>query len=74
MTKPEIEEFDKLSISDLMGANQKHLLIAIFIKMKQINGKVCFHDRIIWTFLGILITSFIGGLISLIILNLIGKL
>ena len=69
--KPEIEEFDKLSISDLMSANQKHLLIAIYMKIKQVNGKVCFHDKVIWTFLGILITSFIGGLITYIVLNLL---
>ena len=71
-TKPEIEEFDKLSITDLMRVNNKELTIATFMKIKQVNGKVKFHDKFIWTCIGILITGFVGGLISLIILNLLG--
>ena len=70
-SKPEIEEFDKLSITDLMRINNKELTIAIFIKVKQQNGKINFHDKFIWTFLSILITGFVGGLITYFVFNLI---
>ena len=46
--KPDIEEFDKLGITDLMRAPNKELMIAIFIKVKQQNGKLKWHDKFIW--------------------------
>ena len=71
-TKPDIKEFDNLSITDLLNVPTKALTIAIFIKVKQQNGKLNFHDKFIWTFLGILITGFVGGLITYFVLRLIG--
>jgi hypothetical protein len=47
--KPEIEEFDKLSITDLMCKTSKELLIAIYVKIKLQNGKLYIHDnRLKW--------------------------
>ena len=40
----EVEEFDKLSITDLMQAEDKELMVAIFIKIKQQNNKLFSHD------------------------------
>lgn len=71
-TKPEIEEFDKLSITDLMQVDNKELTIAIFMKIKQVNGKVRFHDKFVWTFISILITGFIGGSITYFVFRLLG--
>ena len=62
--KPEIEEFDKLSITDLMSVPSKELVIAIYIKTKQINGKVRFHD---WFIRGLIYVIGIGGVASIII-------
>lgn len=71
-TKPDIKEFDNLSITDLMSVPSKELVIAIFIKTKQINGKVRFHDKFVWTFISILITGFIGGSITYFVFRLLG--
>jgi len=75
-TKPEIEEFDKLSITDLMQINNKELTIAIFIKVKQQNSKLLNHaDKLRWhdkILLGIF--SVIGlGIVSAIILGVMGR-
>lgn len=35
----------------------KHFLI--------LNGKVNFHDKFVWTFIGILIVGFVGGIITI---------
>ena len=65
--KMEIEEFDKLSITDLMQAKDKELMIAIFMKVKQINGKVRFHD---W-FIKAILTTMGLGIMSAIIVGII---
>ncbi|MDD5013707.1 MAG: hypothetical protein PHW73_01220 [Atribacterota bacterium] len=67
--KPEIEEFDKLSISDLMARPSKELQIAIFIKIKQVNGKVKWHDKFIWG----LISTIGLGIMTAIIVGIIGR-
>ena len=65
--KPEVEEFDKLSITDLMAKPTKELQVAIFMKIKQVNGKVKFHD---WFIKGLIGT--IGlGILSAIIISII---
>ena len=74
--KPEIEEFDKLSITDLMQVNNKELTIAIFIKVKQQNSKLLNHaDKLRWhdkILLGIF--SVIGlSVVSAIILGVINR-
>ena len=70
--KESITEFDKLEIDDLLKKPSKELLVAMFVKIKQQNGKVNFHDKFIWIFLGILITGFIGGAITFFVFRLIG--
>lgn len=72
--KPEIEEFDKLSITDLMRKDSKELIVAIFIKTKLQNSKLSSHDdKLRWhdkIILGIF--SVIGlGIISAIIMGVI---
>ena len=62
-----IEEFDKLSISDLLNTDQKLLLIAVFIKIKQTNGKVKFHDKMIWAgFISVIFTIFVSVVVGVI--------
>ena len=63
-SKLEIEEFDKLSITDLMQAKDKELMIAIFMKVKQINGKVKWHEKFIY---GIITTIGLGVTAGIII-------
>lgn len=46
--KSDIKEFDNLSITDLMAVPSKELMIAIFLKIKQVNGKVRLHDKFVW--------------------------
>ncbi|MGD9276379.1 MAG: hypothetical protein PVJ67_04350 [Candidatus Pacearchaeota archaeon] len=72
--KPEIEEFDKLSITDLMHKPSKELIVAIFVKNKEQNNKLKSHeDKLRWhdkILLGIF--SVIGlGIISAIIMGVI---
>ena len=71
-SKPEIEEFDNLSITDLLNVPTKALTIAIFMKVKLQNGKIKFHDKFVWTFLSILITAFVGGSITYFVFRLLG--
>lgn len=75
-TKPEIEEFDRLSITDLMSKPTKELMVAIFLKIKQQNGRLFYHDdKLRWhdkILLGMF--SIIGlGVISAIILGVINR-
>lgn len=64
-------------IKDLMsnGNSTKYLVAKMYVdfsnQFTRLNGKVKWHDKFIWTFIGILITAFIGGLIGLIINYLI---
>ena len=72
--KPDIKEFDKLSITDLMRKPSKEILIAIFIKNKEQNNKLKYHgDKLRWhdkIILGIF--SVIGlGVVSAIIMGVI---
>jgi len=74
--KPEIEEFDKLSITDLMRKPSKEIIVAIFIKTKQQNSKLSNHDyKLRWhdkIILGIF--SVIGlGVVSAIIMGVINR-
>jgi len=63
---------DKL-IQNIMsnGNSTKFLVAKMYVEFNQhftkLNGKVNFHDKFIWAFIGILITAFIGGLIGLIV-------
>ena len=70
-TKPDIKEFDNLSITDLMSITTKELVVAIYIKVKQQNGKLelhtdklKWHDRFIW---GVISTIGLGVMTAIII-------
>lgn len=60
-------------IKEIMAKHRptKYLLAKMYVEFREhfitLNGKVSFHDKFIWTFIGILITSFIGGTIALLI-------
>ena len=69
--KPDIKEFDNLSITDLMSITTKELVVAIYIKVKQQNGKLelhtdklKWHDRFIW---GVISTIGLGVMTAIII-------
>jgi hypothetical protein len=48
MSKGNITEFDDLEISELLQQPTTELIVAIFIKVKQTNGKVRWHEKFIW--------------------------
>ena len=60
----DITEFDKLEISELLEKPTPELIVAIFIKVKQINGKVKWHDKFIW---GLISTIGLGIMAALIV-------
>ena len=66
-SKSDIAQFDNLSISDLMGSEDKELMVAIFLKIKQLNGKVNWHD---WAIKGI-ISTFSLGIVAAVIIGII---
>jgi len=67
--KPDIKEFDNLSITDLMNVPSKELTIAIFIKVKLQNSKLESHDnKLKWH------DKFILGVISIIGLGIIASI
>lgn len=67
MTDREITEFDKLSVDDLLKKPSKQLIVAMYIKIKQQNGKVKFHD---WVIKGLL-STFSLGIVAAIIISII---
>jgi len=60
-------------IKEIMESNHptRYLIARMYVEFSEhfliLNGKVNFHDKFVWTFIGILITSFIGGTIALLI-------
>lgn len=50
---------------DLFNTSQKDLLVSMYIHLVQLNGKVKWHDKIIWT-------GFIGGLLTVCTAVIIG--
>lgn len=60
----DITEFDKLEISELLQQPTPELIVAIFIKVKQTNGKVRWHDKFIW---GLISTIGLGIMAAIII-------
>ena len=68
---------DKVNNGDLIknlmtnGNSTKYLVAKMYIEFREhftrLNGKVSFHDKMWWTFIGILIAGFIGGIIAVII-------
>ncbi|MBA7479136.1 hypothetical protein ES707_14567 [subsurface metagenome] len=57
-------------IKELMnnGKPTKYFVVRMYVEFTQhftkLNGKVGFHDKFIWIFIGILITGLIGGAIA----------
>lgn len=46
----------------------RYLVARMYIEFREqfikLNGKVSFHDKFIWTLIGILVISFVGGIIA----------
>jgi hypothetical protein len=63
MTKENITEFDSLEISDLLKKPSKELLVAMFLKIKEQNGKVKFHDWFIKAFMTTLGIGILAGIV-----------
>jgi len=55
---------EKISAKELLKVPTKELVIKIYIQLVALNGTVAFHNKFIWTFIGLLITGFIGGAIA----------
>ena len=57
------------------GHTTKYLVAKMYVDFTnhftRINGKIRFHDKFVWAFIGILISGFTGGLIALIINHII---
>ncbi len=77
MSKSDMGKENRMSkddlIKEIMAKNRptKYLIAKMYVEFREhfltLNGKVSFHDKFIWTFIGILITSFVGGTIALLI-------
>lgn len=59
----DITEFDKLEISELLEQPTPELIVAIFIKVKQTNGKVKWHDKFIWGLISTIGLSVVAAII-----------
>jgi len=55
---------NRITAKELMKKPTKELVIELYLEFIKMNGKVGFHDKFIWTFIGILITGVIGGIIA----------
>lgn len=55
---------NKISAKELLKLPTKELVIKIYIQLVKLNGKVRFHEKFIWLFIGLLITGLIGGVIA----------
>jgi len=56
---------NKMTIEDLERKPAKWIRARMYYQLILLNGTVRFHNRFIWLFIGILISSFIGGTIAL---------
>ena len=60
-------------IKEIMESNHptRYLIARMYIEFKEhfliLNGKVNFHDKFVWLFIGILVTGFVGGIIALLV-------
>ena len=63
-SKENITEFDSLEIAELLEKPSSELIVAIYLKVKQVNGKVRWHDRFIW---GLISTMGLGIMAALIV-------
>lgn len=73
MFKKSIKKKNKPSkddlIKEIMESNSptRYLIARMYIEFREhlleLNSKVGFHNKFIWTFIGILITGFVGGII-----------
>lgn len=60
-------------IKEIMASKSstRYLIARMYVEFSKhfvkLNSKVNFHDKFVWIFIGILITSFIGGTIALLI-------
>ena len=63
MTKETITDFDNLEISELLEQPTPELLVAIYLKVKQINGKVRWHDKFIWGLISTILFSVVVAIV-----------
>ena len=63
-SKDSIKEFDSLEIAELLEKPSSELIVAIYLKVKQLNGKVGWHDKFIW---GLISTMGLGIMAALIV-------
>lgn len=60
-------------IKEIMAksGSTKYLIAKMYVEFREhfliLNGKVSFHDKFVWSFIGILITGFVGGTIALLV-------
>lgn len=58
-------------IKEIIESNTptRHLIARMYVEFSNhfltLNGKISFHDKFIWTFIGVLIVSFVGGIIAI---------
>jgi len=55
---------EKITAKELLKLPTKELVIKIYIQLVRLNGTVTFHNKFIWTLIGLLITGLIGGAIA----------
>lgn len=55
---------EKISAKELLKMPTKELVVKVYIQLIKLNGTVEWHSKFIWTFIGILITGFMGGAIA----------
>jgi hypothetical protein len=64
VSEKDITDFDSLTIDQLLEKPTPELIVAIFMKLKLVNGKVNWHDKFIW---GLISTMGLGIMAALII-------
>jgi len=69
INKDRIRNFDEMTLDQLFEEPTKAIVLAIYLKTKQINGKVRFHDWFIKGLIGTIglgiVTSIAIGIINL---------
>ena len=55
---------NKITVKELLKKPTKELVIEIYMQLIKLNGTVGWHSKFIWIFIGVLITSLVGGVIA----------
>ena len=54
----------KISLKDLYEKSQKKLIVAMYVHLVKLNGKVKFHDYFIKSLIGVTVFGVIAGIIA----------